>query len=250
MMVQYAPKRVIVQKADDEKDGTIIEVIDDVNRAIERTSNMGISPWIHPILFFPSDPIIMVEGKYDNAFFDEALRILRPKRKIRVTYLGQLKGGDNSGGEEATYRYVKANKEAIKSRIKEAPVIVVLDWDVKTKKGDKSEKFAKLFTRNDPFYVHVWPSSTFNPNLDSSFRGIERHYSDRMIELAESRGAIIHSAKDKPCTIAQNHRENLKEILYQIVKEGLKDEDLEYSRSFLQQIINIAEGKKPNTMLL
>jgi hypothetical protein len=234
LMIQYATTPIIVKK-----DGwkTECKLSKDAHDALDTVSRAGISRWAHPILHHPLEPVILVEGKYDAVFLEEAFKHIRPKNTVRVANLEMLeRDGKSTGGVDDLLRYVKANAQAIKTRQKEAPVIVVLDWDSAKKAGG----FQKLFNDNDPFIVISWPERTFNPKLNKSFRGIERHYSDRLIEEAEKNGVTIYKSTDGICSIANEDREQVKRKLSDIVKLGLKESDLEHARSFIEKILSLA----------
>lgn len=229
LMFQYASKTVFVRKDNWE---TVCEAIENLHEGLERFSKAGISRWVHPILHYPMDPLILAEGKYDADFFEEAFIIIRPKRKIRVTYLEHLGNGGRTGGVDDLLNYIKENARAIKSRKKDAPVVVVLDSD----SAKKSNQFRKPFVEEDPFKILAWPDTAFNPKLNKSFRGIERHFSDRMIEEAEIRDAPIYRNRKGICSVEKDEYSQVKKILNEIVNEGLQTEDLVYARDFIMEI--------------
>jgi hypothetical protein len=236
LMLQYAKKTVLVEKKDWE---TVCDESLDAPKTLERLSRMGISRWAHPILHFPLDPLILVEGKYDYDFLQEAFRYIRPSRTVRVSYLELLSEGEKTGGKDDILGYVKANAPAIKSRHKNSPVIVVLDWDASGKK----QAFSKMFAGEDPFRVLAWPSTAFNPDLKASFHGIERHFSTRMIEESDVRlPDILSKSGSGKWSVDSDDYGKVKSVLNQIVKEGLKERDLTHAREFIKDILNAAEG--------
>lgn len=235
LMLQYATKTVIFEKQGWE---TIRKIAENPRDAIKQVSRLGISRWIHPILYFPLDPLILVDGKYDANFLDEAFQHIRPKRKVHVIYLEQLEEGGKTGGVNDILGYVKANAQAIKARRKEAPVIVVLDWESANKEGS----FKKLFDMDDPFKVFVWPESDCNPKLDESFRGIERFFSTRIIQEGKKRGAKINKLVGGEYLVKPEDREKAKKILNAVAKDRIKDADLQYCRNFLEKILQAAEA--------
>ena len=83
----------------------------------------------------PLNPIVLVEGKYDEGFVSRALRLISPSSTICVRYLEQLEDGA-TGGVDHMLRYIKTNAGAVRMRAKDAPVIVLLDWDSEKKKTD------------------------------------------------------------------------------------------------------------------
>ena len=229
-MIQYADQPVYVSLG---QEGSRFEAGGDKRKVLDRTAKAGISRWLHPILYYPLDPVILVEGKYDRVFMEEAFKLLRPTRTVRVVDLEQL-SDDASGGDERVIRYVKENSGPIKSKSSDAPVVVLLDWD----SGNKVSRLARPFEAHDPFFALAWPASAFNPLLGSTFRGIERHYSDRMIGLAEAQGAVIARTKQGVCSVAGDQYDALKRLLYDIiVQTGLQTSDLTHCRAFLRELL-------------
>lgn len=205
----------------------------DKKTVLEKAARQGISRWTHPILHYPLNPVILVEGKYDHAFLDQALKILAPQKNISVSYLELLQGGNITGGVEELLKYVKANVNAIKTRYKEAPLIVLLDWDA----VKKEQEFKKLFDSTDPYMVHVWPATAFNPKLSKVFHGIERHMPDRIIEAADDKASVLGEKKDGTKTVNKDDYGKLKEEIFAIVQQGITSDDLIYVKSFLQDLL-------------
>jgi predicted ATP-dependent endonuclease of OLD family len=74
IIVQYAGCTVIVEHKGGSSHLTPKE---NPREALDLLSSAGVARWVHPILFWPLDPIILVEGKSDREFIDEALRFHR-----------------------------------------------------------------------------------------------------------------------------------------------------------------------------
>jgi len=234
-IAQYSDNLIYTEKENNE---TKFIHYPDKKEGINKLAKSGISKWIHPLLYHPLDPIILVEGKYDYIFWKEALKYFRTKRSVEVTYLEKFDKGQGSGGAERIYSYIKNNVRAIKARPNNAPIILVLDWDQR----NKDQKYHRLFQNNDPFKILIWPEEYLNPKIDESFKGIERAYSNRIIEKAIQKGAqisTIRTGNDEKwfCRKIQE----VKRILNQIIEqEGLKENDLEYARGFIEQVLQEA----------
>jgi hypothetical protein len=229
-MIQYADRPVYVSLG---PDGTRFEAIGEKREVLEKTAKAGISRWVHPILYYPLDPVILVEGKYDRVFLEEAFKFIRPTRVVRVVDLEQV-SDDATGGDDRVIKYVKDNSGPIKSRSDDAPVIVLLDWD----SDNKLPKLTRLFAASDPFRAMAWPASAFNPQLGPTFRGIERHYSDRLVTLGEANGAEIARTAKGVCIVAPDHYGAFKRLMYEIIaRDGLKPADLTHCRTFLRELL-------------
>lgn len=234
LIIQYANEAIILEKKGQE---TKLVSQSNPREALKILSRAGVSRWVHPLLYFPLDPIILVEGKRDVPFFKKAIEYFKPKRKPIITFLEEL-NETKTGGKDDIYNYIKANSLAIKSRLKDAPVIVILDWDARNKK----DSFEKLFSTSDPFKVIDWPDTALNPKLGKSFRGIERTYSDRLIALAENKGMSIARTKDDICSVESDQYEKIKDILDEIVREELTEADLVHAKDFIKTVLKAIPG--------
>jgi hypothetical protein len=235
LVVQHAGQAVLVHREDGH---TECQSPSSPRDALEQLARAGVSRWSHPLLYYPLDPIVLVEGKYDAAFLEEAFRYYRPRRPVHVTYLEML-DDDKSGGKDDTIRYLKAHAKAIKTRRPDAPVIVVLDWDA----AGQVAGLLKRFDPNDPIRVLAWPNSSFNPLLNDTFRGIERSFSNRVVKEAEARGAVIYRSRSGECSVERSsYEKKAKPLLAQIVKEGLLKADFRHSAAFVKKILTEAQA--------
>jgi len=231
LMVQYSKMVVFVNKEGDE---TKCENANDPTEILNKLSKVGVSRWVHPLLYYPLDPIIVVDGKYDHAFWIEALKMIRTKRKPMITYLERIDPVYGSGGNRNTFDYIKANVKAIKSRRKTAPVAVVLDWD----DSGKEKNYRKFFDKEDPFHVFCWPKEYANPKLNESFRGTERFFSDRIIDRAREKGLEVAEYPEGLLTVDPEHYNSVgKSIICDIVKKGLEEGDLSYAKPFMEEVL-------------
>jgi len=145
LMVQYSDDLIVSEISNGQSS---FKKVDDKKQGLDILSKAGISRWVHPILHFPLDPLILVDGKYDQAFWEEAFRFIKPKKEVRVTYLEEISSPDRTGGSDLL-NYIKENVQVIKSRRSDAPVILVLDWDASNKKTE----IERRFSAGDPFKV-------------------------------------------------------------------------------------------------
>lgn len=196
LIIQYAGCTVI---AENKHGGTNLVPKNDPRAALDLLSGAGVARWVHPVLFWPLDPIILVEGKFDREFIEEAFRFYRPKRPVRVVDLPVLDGA-TGGVAERIQRYIKDNANAIRSRRSDAPLIVVLDWDA----AKKVDQFKRLVDSPSVYKVLAWPGEAANPKASKSFRGIERFHCDRVLDLAIEREAPIgrKTKRDNSATIS------------------------------------------------
>jgi predicted ATPase len=238
LVIQYSGRSVIVKH---DGRGSEFESLDEPRKALERLSTAGVSRWIHPMLFWPLDPIVLVEGRSDREFLEEAFKHIRPSRPVRVVDLAALDPSSGDGGVDRMRQYVKENASAIRSRRAAAPIVVVLDWDA----AGKTEQFRKLVSAASVYKVLAWPTDALNPRAGKSFRGVERAHSDRVFEEAIRRGAHIGltaaaGGNSGDYIVQVSDYPAVKQIFAQITREGLTPDDLKHARPFIERILREA----------
>jgi hypothetical protein len=128
---------------------------------------------------------------------------------------------------------VKHNAAAIRSRSRNAPVLVLLDWDSAGKKA----QFERWLTTDDPYGVLVWDVEQSNPRLTKRFRGIEKFLPNRIIETTIREGAEILVRRDgRTWTIEPENYESVKQKLNTAIERDLTVEDLEYIRPMIESV--------------
>lgn len=237
LIVQYAGCTVVVEH---KEGGSYLVPNSDPRAALDLLSNAGVARWVHPVLFWPLDPIILVEGKFDREFTEEAFRFYRPKRRVRVVDLPVLDNTSGGGGVERIQRYIKDNANAIRSRRSEAPLIVVLDWDA----AKKIDQFKRLVDSPSVYKVLAWSAEAANPKASKSFRGLERFHCDRVLDLAIEREVPIgrKTKKGQPgdYIVEASDYDKVKDALAVIVREGLQQSDFCHAENMIRQILKEA----------
>jgi predicted ATPase len=239
LIIQYAGCTVIAENKDG---GTNLVPKNDPRAALDLLSGAGVSRWVHPVLFWPLDPIILVEGKLDREFIEEAFRFYRPKRPVRVVDLPVLDDATGGGGVERIQRYIKDNANAIRSRRSEAPLIVVLDWDA----AKKVDQFRRLVDSPSVYKVLAWRAEAANPKVGKSFRGIERFHCDRVLDLAIARKAPIgrktKNGQPGDYIVEAADYDQVKNGLAAIVREGIQRTDFCHAETMIRQVLQEADA--------
>ncbi len=231
LMLQAADSIVMVRM---EKGRTKCTPVDK-RTGLTQAARVGVSRFTHPLLAAPLCPLVLVEGKYDHAFLEQAFRLLAPSHDIRVSYLEELDNTDGAtGGDKALQKYLKSHQQLLPIRTAEAPIFVLLDWD-----SDKSvkefEKYCKDRTR---YQVFSWPRKAFNPNLNDNFKGIERHMTDRIIEEANSKCVVLGKTKKLEWTVSpSDYKTKFKPAVFEVVKAGITANDLLHVKDFVTELI-------------
>lgn len=244
LMIQYADQGFYASKDEIGSSPAATTVAPQSPRdLLQQAARLGVSRWVNLFLYYPLDPIILVEGKTDRDFILEARRVLRLDDAAKLLCLEDLLGSSDRGGVDTLKRLVKDNAPIIRSRRSEAPIVIVLDWDAASKVGE----FQKHFKPDDPFHVLVWPNADVNPKLHRSFGGIERFFPDRLIAEVECcRPNLIATKPNGEKTVQPEDYGTLKSELHRLVLTGLVQDDFQHAESFLRQLFAVAS---PNGQL-
>ena len=230
LIVQYAGETAIVTQQGSESQ---FRMERDPRKALDQLSTGGVLRWVHPLLHFPLDPVILVEGEFDVTFLERAFEIMQVGRQVRVADLARLEGGSDGGGVDRLKKYIKDNASAIRARRPEAPVVVLVDWDAR----GKVDSFAGLIDAPNTYKVLAWPDSALNPRLGRSFKGVERAFSDRIIQQAIDAGAQIGTKKSGQFVVSSDEYGEIKRQLEKVVNSSLQPDDLVHCREFLTRVL-------------
>ncbi len=226
MMMQYCTLGYFVEKRDNKTNATSYAS----RELCQVCSDAGTSKWVHPLLHYPLDKILFVEGKYDYDFIVEALRLMKSSDGLRVLYLGKIEE-EMQGGTEAP-KYLINYKTVIRNRRQDAKIYYLVDWEAKGKLVELQKKMKGITT----FMYGAWNQLLANPKLGGQFPGIERFFSDRIIDEAKERGAEIGTLDGGRYTINNKDYGEFKRIANQIVKEGINAKDIVFVKDTLREI--------------
>jgi hypothetical protein len=148
-----------------------------------------------------------------------------------------MTGGDLTGGANELKNYLKYPARAIRTRLREAPIIVLLDWD-----SASSRKEFEKYVPAKHGAVLAWSSTAFNPRLHKSFRGIERHLSDRIIDEADRSTSVLMHRRDGTLAVSPDEYERFRTAVFGVVENGLQRSDLVFAESFLKEVIRACDG--------
>jgi len=237
LMIQYSGSGYYVEKVKvDTKAMESIAAAKPTREMIECAARFGVSRWVNPILLYPLEPIVLVEGKFDRDFLNQCFKASRFSNPPRVTCLEDVKNDPGKGGVETLYTFVKENIDVIRTRHSFAKVVVLLDYDA----ASRVAGFSSMFKSSDPFVVMAWDVSDANPNqfLSQNCKGVERFYSDPIVDKAR---------KDRPELFFTNHKgveiirkedsQKFKSALNKVVNRGLLGEEAKFAKALVQRLV-------------
>jgi predicted ATPase len=170
--------------------------IPELTRAAEQREVVG---WIHPILSYPWNPIVLVEGDVDAQVLQHTADV-GGYDHLRILSLPALERSRGRGGKDAVVSFLKRSGSLIQNRPREAPFIVLFDWDV----ADEDIRQARRYYGSGAD-VHVLRMSERHCSalLGPTFKGIERFYPAKLIvEAADAGELAIGERRDGVLTVA------------------------------------------------
>jgi hypothetical protein len=222
LMIQYGGSGYYIEKAPTPSKGVESTAIAKSPKdLVQHSSRFGVSRWVNPVLLFPLEPLVLVEGKFDRDFLIQCFRALRISRAPRVACLEDLKNDSSKGGVETLIAFVKENADVIRARQSFAKVGVLLDWD----SAGKVSTFSSTFKSSDPFAAMAWDVSEANPNAfySQNCKGVEQFYPDSVLLEAT--------------VVKKDETAALKKLLNDQVNKGLRDSDVGYAKPLIERLI-------------
>lgn len=239
LMIQYSGCGYYIDKSTIPNKGIeTIAIAKTPRELVEHASRFGVSRWVNPVLLFPLEPLVLVEGKYDRDFLNECFRALRTVHPPRVSCLEDLKNDPSKGGVDTLLSFVRENADVIKSRQSFAKICVLLDWDAK----NKMASFSNIFKQGDPFIVMAWDETEANLNFTytQTCRGIERFYPDTILTKARSSKPDFFFTNSAGVTILNKDKDQttaFKKLLNELVNKGLQESDISHVRPLIGRLV-------------
>jgi hypothetical protein len=237
LMIQYGGTGYFIEKAACTNKGIESTATAKTPRElVEHSSRFGVSRWVNPVLLFPLEPLVLVEGKFDRDFLLECFHSLRLSAPPRVACLEDLKNDSTKGGVESLIAFIKENADVIRARHSFAKVCALIDWD----SASKVPGLSNLFKPSEPFVAMAWNLTEANPNpfYESNCRGIERFYPDAILEAAKkARPEIFYTNTLGATVVKKDEGSALKKLLNDVVTLGLVESDTFYAKPLIGRLV-------------
>lgn len=154
-------------------------------KALTESTRMAITSYRHPLLQYPDQPLVLVEGRFDADYLRVALGTTSLKPRWRLADPDDLTDDDTGG--DAFKAYLRYNTAAIASRPEAAPILVVRDWETKD-----AEQYNKHLRGHPHSTAVTMPYALCNPDLGKSWAGIERYLPTAYIEAMVPPGDLLY----------------------------------------------------------
>jgi len=218
---------------DDAGSTTLLET--QIHDLVRDATERGVSPWIQPVLSYPDRTVVLVEGSTDADTLEHIAR-LSGVTGYKFLHLPRLDPTVPRGGADQITSYLKTHSGLISHRPPNAPLVVLMDWDVDDHQMELARKAygdgaSKRVIRADLKHA--------DPEIGSEFRGIERFYPPSLIRAAETEGEItlLHSKESPKLGVRKNQLLAAKGALRDRVLATTKADDLSELRAVLEQVI-------------
>lgn len=183
--------------------------------ALSESTRASILSYAHPLFSFPTEPIVIVEGRFDEIYLRAAIQEADIRPRWRLIAPGEVLGEDHTG--DAVHSYLKFNKPVVASRPDVAPVIVLRDWEAKDK-----QKYDNVLSAHPYSKCLVPPTDIANPSLGESFVGIERFLPTEFVTDVISKNTLGRESgeEDAPYSIKRPALEEAKGKLAEKAENG------------------------------
>ena len=237
LMIQYGGAGYFIEKtAVPGKGVESIAIAKSPKDLVEHSSRFGVSRWVNPVLLYPLEPLVLVEGKFDRDFLFHCFRALRISQLPRIACLEDLKNDPSKGGVETLITFVKGNTDVIRARQSFAKVCVLLDGD----SAGKISSLSAMFKPSDPFVAMAWDVTEANLNFSYSqnCKGVERFYPDSVLSAAQSaRPDIFFTNPQGETVVRKEESAALKKLLNDMVNKGLRESDVLHAKPLVERLL-------------
>lgn len=144
----------------------------------------GVSSFVQPVLAFPANPVVLVEGAIDSEVLSHVAG-LAGFRRLRFLSLPELDPAEKGAGKDAITTYLKRHGMLVSNRPTESPLIVTFDWEVPKHEIDAAKK---AYGPGADVAVLKMNSAYCHSKMGDDFKGIERFYPPTAVHEAVKAG--------------------------------------------------------------
>jgi hypothetical protein len=182
----------------------------------QASETKGVAGWVHPVLYFPWNPVVLVEGGIDSAVLEHVANLVGFSH-LRFVTVPDLDTAKRRGGKDVLVSFLKSAASLIKNRAPNCPFVVLLDWDVSDQ--EMQQAASAYGQKGDRFVLRMDPAHA-DELVGKDFRGIERFYPPTVFTEAHASGDLILGVQaGKPYSIAKSQLEPAKLKLMERVKQ-------------------------------
>ena len=155
-----------------------------ISELVHRAAVIGISGPLHPVLCFPANPVVLVEGPLDRRVLTQVSERSGVAQNCRFMSVPEFDITEGSGGADVLLRYLKRYGCLTANRPPRAPLLVLFDWEVP---DDKVAQARRYYGEDGDLRVSKMNSAHGDQRL-GKVKGIERFYPYELFEIARNEG--------------------------------------------------------------
>ncbi|MDL5156671.1 AAA family ATPase [Actinomycetospora termitidis] len=233
----------------------LTSLVDDqtrINRASARdaliqSTKQRVTTFQHPLMEASDKPLVLVEGKLDAAHLRNAIRGAGMRPLWRMVALEEVDTLVKAGGD-ALLNYLKVNQLVLASRPPEGPILVLRDWE----DAPKVEGLKQAVAAHEYSTVTACSEELCNPELGTTFRGIERFLSTDTVRAVIPTSALGRPAESEfPLSVTKSSLDGAKnKLLEHDVKSGTSSPYMRNLAGWLdQQVAAMLDGVPVDSFL-
>ena len=170
---------------------------------VHNAATMGISGPVEPILCFPMNPVVLVEGDLDVRILEHVANKTGVASNCKFVSLPKLDKLETGAGADQMIKYLKRYGRLIQNRAKSAPLVVLFDWEIE---DQKLQRARNCYGENANRRVLRMDIAHADPSISPQIRGIERFYPRDLfiaarkqdkVDIAIDQGGNISVEKEK-----------------------------------------------------
>jgi len=211
----------------------------DVAALVREAGLTGITRWSQPLLSFPFNTVILVEGPIDAQALSYVASVAG-RADLRFMALPDIDPAETGGGKDAITKYLSLHGALINNRPKESPLLVLLDWETS---DQELRKARAAYGEDGDDRVLRADAAYCNGEVGRDFRGIERFYPTHVVEAAVQAGELAAARNAEGIwTVSKAELARAKWPLLVRLQEEASLEDLGGLPEVLSDVLEAAHG--------
>lgn len=195
----------------------------------------GVTSWPQPILAFPFNPIIFVEGTIDSRVLSHASKVVGVAANCVFLSPSELDPAASDGADSLA-SYLQKFGNLWQKRPPESPIVVLFDWDRANDQGPLT-RARKVFGSEGSQRILVMDPSHCDDRMTDQWRGIERFYTPQFIEQASAEGTITAACDGEGrWLITQANLQAAKKPLASRICESANPDDFSHFKTALLRV--------------
>jgi energy-coupling factor transporter ATP-binding protein EcfA2 len=167
-----------------DRGSTVVEARSIRELADEAASEL-VTGWAPPVLKFPQRCVVLTEGPTDCRILTRAAQLTDIGVHLKFCTVSELDATFQGDGYDQIINFVKRHSPVLRNRSPRYPLLVLVDWENgEYRVSDVAKKYGKDGTRHVSRMREEW----CDPAVGSTFKGIERMLSPRILEMASKCG--------------------------------------------------------------